>query len=77
MCESAKSPTSCLPTRSGSANCLVRAVAIGPVQFSWPHGVAENSFTKPEFGNILSIFPGKTANAEFTKSFLVRTPEIY
>ena len=23
--------------------------AMGPVQFSWPRGVAENSFTKPGF----------------------------
>ena len=52
--------------------------AIGPVQFSWPRGVAENWFTKPDFGSILSIFPRKNSkNRKFTKFSSVQTPEIY
>ena len=31
------------------------------VQFSWPRGMAEKSFTKLGLGNILSNFPKKTA----------------
>ena len=52
--------------------------AMGPVQFSWPRGGAENSFTKPGFWEYFVDFSQeKQQNTEFTKFSLVRTPEIY
>ena len=52
--------------------------AIGPVQFSWPRGVAENWFTKPGFWeHFVSFSNEKQQNTEFTKFSSVRTPEIY
>ena len=51
---------------------------MGPVQFSRPRGVAENSFTKPGFWEHFVDFPQENQpNTEFTKFSLVRTPEIY
>ena len=51
---------------------------MGPVRFSWPRGVAENSFTKPGFWEYFVDFAQeKQQNIEFTKFSLVRTPEIY
>ena len=51
---------------------------MGPVQFSRPRGVAENSFTKPGFWEHFVVFSQeKQQNTEFTKFSLVRTPEIY
>ena len=52
---------------------------MGPVQFSRPRGVAENSFTKPGFwGTFCRFFPKeKQQNTEFTKFSLVLTLEIY
>ena len=52
--------------------------AMGPVQFSWPRGVAENSFTEPGFWeHFVDFSQEKQQNTEFTKFFLVRTPEIH
>ena len=51
---------------------------MGPVQFSWPRGVVENSFTKPRFWeHFVDSSKEKQQNTEFTKFSLVRTPEIY
>ena len=51
---------------------------MGPVQFSWPRGVTENSFTKPGFWQLfVKISQEKQQNTEFTKFSLVRTLEIY
>ena len=51
---------------------------MGPVQFSWPRGVAETSFTKPGFWeHFVDFSQEKQQNTEFTKFSLVRTPEIY
>ena len=50
---------------------------MGPVQFRWPRGVAEYSFTKLGFGNISVDFSQeKQQNTEFTKFSSVRTPKI-
>ena len=51
---------------------------MGPVQFSWRRGVAENSFTKPGFWeHFVDFSQEEQQNTEFTKFFLARTPEIY
>ena len=51
---------------------------MGPVQFSWPRGAAENSWTKPGFWEqFVDFSQEKQQNTEFTKFSLVRTPEIY
>ena len=50
--------------------------AIGPVQFSWPRGVAENWFTKPGFWEqFVSFYQEKTAqNTESSLNFLQSGP---
>ena len=48
--------------------------AIGPVQFSWTRGMAENWFTKPGFGNILSVFPRKNSKTQSSLNFFQSGP---
>ena len=51
---------------------------MGPVQFSRPRGVAENSFAKPGFWeHFVDFSREKQQTIEFTKFSLVRTLEIY
>ena len=50
---------------------------MGPVQFSRPRGVAENSFTKPGFWeHFVDFSHEKQQNTEFTKFSSVWTSEI-
>ena len=42
-------------------SCWMELCAMGPVQFSWPRGVAENWFTKLGLGEHFVGFPTKTA----------------
>ena len=56
--------THTLPWRERKAHkpTFQELFAMGPAQFSWPRGVAENSFTKPGFWELFCrFFPGKTA----------------
>ena len=49
--------------------------AMRPVQFSPPRGVAENSFTKPGFGeHFVSIFPRKNSKTQSSLNFLQSGP---
>ena len=48
--------------------------AVGPAQFSRPRGVAENSFTKPGFGKILSTFPRKKSKTQSSLNLLQSGP---
>ena len=48
--------------------------ALGPVQFSWPCGVAENWFTKPGFGSILSVFSRRKSKTQSSLNFLQSGP---
>ena len=75
-----------LITRAGLWRAILRfetgfkseLFAMGPVQFSWPRGVAENSFTKRGFWeHFVDFSQEKQQNTEFTKFSLVRTPEVY
>ena len=43
------------------SSCFSELFEMGPVQFSRPRGVAEIGLLNRDLGNILSIFPGKTA----------------
>ena len=66
------------PQIVGVAIMISELFAIGPVQFSWPRGVAENSFTKPGFWeHVVHSSQEKQQNTEFTKFSFVRTPEGY
>ena len=48
--------------------------AVGPVQFGWPCGVAENGFAKPEFGEHFADFPRETAKHRVHQSLFSRDP---
>ena len=49
---------------------------IGPVQFSWPRGVAENWFTKPGFWeHFVSFFPRKRSKTQSSLNFLQSGPQ--
>ena len=47
---------------------------MGPVQFRWPHGVAENSFTKLGFGENFVDFPRKKSKTQSSLNFLRSGP---
>ena len=49
--------------------------AIGPVQFRWPRGVAENSFTKPGFWeHFVGFFPRKNSKTQSSLNLLQSGP---
>ena len=49
---------------------LSELFAMGPVQFRWPRGVAENSFTKPGFWEHFVDFPRKNSKTQSSLNFL-------
>ena len=56
---------------------LSELFAMGPVQFSWPRGVTENSFTKPGFWEGCVGFPRKNSKTQSSLNFLQSGPRTF
>ena len=57
------------------SNLISELFAMGPVQFSWPRGVAENSFTKPGFREyFVDFFPRKNSKTQSSLTFYQSRP---
>ena len=59
-----------LPILSESSGLHSELFAIGPVQFSWPRGGAENWFTKLGFWEDFVHFPRKNSKTQSSLNFL-------